>query len=94
MALPVARTGDPDVPHCSPMVRAQGSRNVFVNGRGCQRVGDLNTSHLRPAGKKCKPHRQPIFTGGSVIVNGRPIGREGDLTCTSVAKGSPDVLAG
>ena len=94
MALPVARTGDPDVPHCSPMVRNKGSINVFVNGRPCQRIGDFNTGHKRPAGKKCKPHRKPIFTGGRVLVNGRPIGRAGDITCTAVAKGSPNVLAG
>lgn len=94
MTLPVARNGDLDVPHCTPMARSQGSTNVLVNGRPCQRIGDFNTGHTRPGGKTCVPDKQPIFTGGRVLVNGRPIGRAGDLTCTAVAKGSPNVLAG
>lgn len=94
MALPVTRNGDADFTHCSAMVRAQGSPNVFVNGKPCERLGDLNTVHKFPAGDKCPPHAEPIFKGGKALVNGRPIGRVGDPTCTSVAKGSPNVLAG
>ena len=43
----VTRIGDADVTHCSGMTRAQGSSNVFANGiavfvnsKGCGRVGD------------------------------------------------------
>ena len=36
----VTRIGDADVTHCSGMTRAQGSSTVFVNGKGCGRVGD------------------------------------------------------
>ena len=44
----VTRIGDADVTHCSGMVRAQGSSNVFVNGIGVSRQGDNNTTHLLP----------------------------------------------
>ena len=47
--MPAAtRIGDADVPHCSGMVRAEGSANVFVNDIkwSCQK--DLNTVHLLP----------------------------------------------
>ena len=36
----VTRKGDADVTHCSGMVRSGASTNVFVNGKGCGRVGD------------------------------------------------------
>ena len=42
----VTRVGDADVAHCSGMSRAQGSGNVFVNGRPVSRQGDQNTVHL------------------------------------------------
>ena len=97
-ALPVAREGDPDVRHCSGMVRAKGSPNVFTNGRCTQREGvDPNTKHLKFAGDKCVPHTAVIARGSrTVFVNGIPIGRENDplVSCTSVAKGSPNVYAG
>ena len=89
----VARLGDPDLVHCSPMVRAQGAPKVLVNGLCCQRIGDLNTVHTFPAGNSCPTHTNPIFTGGKVLVNGLPIGHIGDITCTSVAAGAPKVLA-
>ena len=90
----ITRIGDADVPHCSGMVRAQGSSNVKVNGIGVSRQGDLNTGHLRP-GTPCPGHSAPIVKGSSsVFINGRQCGRVGDPTCTSVAEGSPNVFAG
>lgn len=92
----VTRIGDADVPHCSSMVRAQGSPNVFVNGRAISRRGDLNTGHLRP-GSPCPGHAAPIAVGSStVFVNGKGVGRVGDSIsgCTSVAAGSSNVFAG
>lgn len=95
--MPAAtRIGDADVPHCSPMVRAQGSPNVFVNAIPWSRQGDVNTVHLLP-GSPCPAHAAPITTGSStVFVNGRGAGRIGDAitACTSVAAGSPNVFAG
>ena len=44
----VTRVGDADIAHCSGMVRAQGSGNVFVNGIAVSRQGDLNTTHKLP----------------------------------------------
>ena len=44
----VTRIGDADVTHCSGMTRAAGSSNVFVNGIGVSRQGDVNTTHLLP----------------------------------------------
>ena len=92
----VTRIGDADVTHCSGMVRAQGSTNVFVNGIGVSRQGDLNTSHQLP-GTPCPSHAQPIAVGSTkVFANGKGVGRIGDAIsgCTSVAQGSSNVFAG
>ena len=37
----VTRIGDADVTHCSGMTRAAGSSNVFVNGIGISREGEI-----------------------------------------------------
>lgn len=93
--MPAAtRVGDADIPHCSGMVRAEGSPDVFVNGIPWSRQGDLNTGHLLP-GVPCPSHAAPITQGSStVFINGRQAGRVGDPTCTAVAEGSPNVFAG
>ena len=92
----VTRVGDADAAHCSGMVRAQGSGNVFVNGIALSRQGDKNTTHLLP-GSPCPAHSAPIASGSSTVkVNGKGAGRIGDglSGCTSVAAGSPNVFAG
>ena len=95
--MPAAtRVGDADVVHCSAMVRAQGSANVFVNGIAWSRQGDVNTSHLLPP-VPCPSHAAPITTGSTtVFVNGKGGGRIGDgiTGCTSVAAGSANSFAG
>lgn len=95
--MPAAtRVGDADVTHCSGMVRAEGSPNVFVNGIPWSRQGDLNTVHLLP-GSPCSPHAAPIAVGSTtVFINGKGAGRVGDaiVGCTSVAAGSPNVFCG
>ena len=95
--MPAAtRIGDADVPHCSGMVRAEGSGNVFVNGIPWSRQGDLNTSHLLP-GSPCPSHAAPIEIGSTtVFVNNKGAGRIGDAItgCTAVAEGSGNVFAG
>jgi uncharacterized Zn-binding protein involved in type VI secretion len=91
----VCRIGDADQGHCSGMVRAVGSGNVFANGRPVSRQTDVNTVHLLP-GSPCPPHAAPITTGsGTVKVNGLGCGRVGHgiTACTSVAAGSPNVFA-
>ena len=93
---PATRIGDADVPHCSGMVRAQGSENVFVNGIPWSLQSHINTPHLLP-GNPCPVHTAPIAKGSStVIVNGLGAGRVGDSIagCTQVAEGSPNVYAG
>jgi len=92
----VTRIGDADVTHCSGMVRAAGSSNVFVNGIGISRQGDVNTGHLLPPNvPPCAGHVAPIASGSSTVkVNGKGCGRVGDATCTSVAAGSSNVFAG
>mgnify|MGYP001244053926 CR=1 FL=1 len=96
--MPAAtRIGDADVPHCSGMVRAEGSPNVFVNGIPWSLQGHVNTPHLLPGGDECPNHTAPIAVGSEkVIVNQRGAGRIGDVIsgCTSVAEGSPNVFAG
>ena len=90
----VTRIGDADVSHCSGMTRAVGSDNVFCNGIGISRQGDVNTSHLLPA-PICPSLAVAITTGSTtVFVNGKGCGRIGDATCTSVAEGSPNVFVG
>ena len=92
--MPAAtRIGDADVPHCSGLVRAEGSANVFVNDIKWSCQGDVNTVHLLPG----PPHAAPIATGSTtVFVNGVGAGRIGDAIsdCTSVAAGSDNVFAG
>lgn len=92
----VTRIGDADVAHCSGMVRAAGSPNVFVNNIAWSRQGDVNTGHLLP-GVPCPTHVAPITVGSTrVFVNGLGGGRVGDAitACTSVAAGSLNVFAG
>jgi len=95
--MPAAtRIGDADVTHCSGMVRAEGSPNVFVNSIPWSRQGDVNTVHLLPA-PICPAHAAPIAVGSTtVFVNTRGAGRVGDAIsgCTSVAAGSSNVFAG
>ena len=91
------RKDDADVPHCSGMVRAEGSPNVFVNKKPWSRQGDLNTPHLYPTGDKCLLHAMPIAVGSpTVIINGRGAGRVTDAitSCTQVMIGSPNVFCG
>lgn len=95
--MPAAtRIGDADIPHCSGMVRAQGSGSVFVNGIPWSCQSHVNTVHLLP-GSPCPSHNAPITTGSStVFVEGLGAGRIGDAVtgCTAVAQGSPNVFAG
>ena len=94
---PATRIGDADVPHCSGMVRAVGSPNVFVNLIPWSRQGDVNTPHLFPSGLGCDIHAMPIAVGSpTVFVNGVGAGRVGDAIagCTFVAAGSPNVFCG
>lgn len=95
--MPAAcRIGDADIPHCSPMVRAEGSKNVFVNKIPWSCMGHVNTPHLLP-GDPCPTHSAPIAVGSkTVFVNGVGAGRVGDKIagCTAVAKGSENVFAG
>ena len=97
MGRAVTFIGAADVFHCSGMVRAGGSKDVFVNGIGVSRQGDVNTKHKFPVGPLCFNHAQPITLGSlTVKVNGRGCGRVGDVitACTKVSQGSPNVFAG
>ena len=90
----VTRVGDPENVHCSGMVRAAGSGNVFCNGISVSRQGDKNTVHTK-SGDPCPPHSSSISSGSStVFVNSKGCGRIGDPTCTSVSGGSGNVFAG
>jgi uncharacterized Zn-binding protein involved in type VI secretion len=92
----VTRIGDADIAHCSGMVRAVGSGNVFANNKPVSRQGDVNTVHLLP-GSPCPAHSAPIAAGSSTVkVNNKGCGRVGDglSGCTAVAAGSPNVFAG
>ena len=87
---------DDDVPHCSPMKRSAKSPDVYVNGTGISRQGDVNTPHLLPP-PVCPTHAAPIASGSSTVkINGKGCGRIGDgiSGCTSVASGSSNVFAG
>lgn len=93
----VARIGDKDATHCSTPIRAQGSSDVFANGRAVCRVGDRNNVHMQPGGNSCVPHSAAISAGsGTVFVNGIAMARVGDPVsgCTVVVQGSNNVFAG
>ena len=91
----VTRIGDADSAHCSGMTRAQGSGNVFANGRPVSCQTHKNTIHKVPP-TPCGSHAAAITTGSpNVFVNSLGIGRVGDgiSTCTDVAVGSRNVFA-
>lgn len=88
--------GDSDIAHTEPTVRAQGSSNVFVNGKPISCLGHLNTLH-HVNNDTSAVHAQPISGASSkVFVNGIPVGRTGDpvLACTVVGQGSGNVFCG
>lgn len=90
----VTRIEDADLTHCSTPRRAQGSGNVFVNGRAVSRQDDKNTVHRVP-GSPCPSHAAPIKRGSEkVFVNGKGCGYVGAEVdgCTSVAEGSGNVF--
>lgn len=96
MGNAAARVGDANIPHCSGHNMAQGSGNVFVNGKPLCRKGDSTTSHLLP-GVPCPSHSSSIAAGsGTVKANGLGAGRVGDalVACTAIAAGSPNVFIG
>ena len=67
----VTRIGDADVTHCSGMTRAAGSGNVFANGIGVSRQGDVNSTNLL-RGAPCTLHEAAIRSGSSTVkVNGK-----------------------
>ena len=90
---------DVDVFHCSLPRRSARSDDVFVNGTGISRQGDVNTKHKVPIPGTpiCGKHAKPITTGSTtVFVNGQGCGRVGDAVtaCTKVGSGSENVFAG
>ena len=92
-----ARQGDQGIVHCSGYTIANGSNNVYINGKPAARVGDSSTVHQRPGGNKCVPHTASISRGSnSVFINGKPAARKGDplAGCTAIAQGSQDVNIG
>ena len=96
MGKSVVRFGDADVSHCSGMTREGKSSNVFANGIGVSRQGDVNTTHLLP-GVPCPPHSAGITTGSTtVFTNNKGTGRTGDAIsgCTACGDGSSNVFAG
>ena len=68
-------------PGCSsPSVQTSDvcSKNVFVEGVGVVRIGDIMNPHPTPA-LVCKPHAPPLVTSSpNVFANGLLIGRVGD----------------
>lgn len=92
-----ARLGDVCTGHgCWPTrPNAEGSPNVFVNGRALHCVGHAWQAHTCP---DIPETHASVLGGGSstVIVNGREAGRIGDpVACgSSVATGSPNVIIG
>ena len=94
----MCRLGDPDVPHCSGMVRKGHVKSVFANGRPLSCQGHVNTTHLFPKPPiPCPGHAKVIMKGSpNVFAEFLPVGRVGDKVgpkCTSVMKGSPNVFA-
>jgi uncharacterized Zn-binding protein involved in type VI secretion len=72
------------------------SSDVFANGIGIARKGDMITIHTIKAGKVCVPHSAVINAGSaSVFVNGIPMARRGDSADSGrITSGSSNVFAG
>lgn len=92
----VTRLGDADTGHdaCPPTNLVSASGNVFVNGKGCGRIGDSYAPHSCPD----HPTHSGVIASGSatVFINKIPCGRIGDaVSCGgSVAQASGNVFAG
>lgn len=90
------RLGDKDTGHdaCPPTALVTASSDVFINGRGAARVGDIYAPH------GCHVHAShsgAIASGSSsVFTNGKPAARVGDsVSCGgAAAEGSPNVFIG
>lgn len=95
----VARIGDPfstGHPCDGSSVIAAGSGNVFAEGIGVSRLGDISASHAILVGGICVPHAVPIAGGsGTVFVNGIPCARVGDaIDGGAITGGAGTVFAG
>ena len=104
----ICRIGDKEMMECSGIpFRLQGSSDVFVNGIGVSRQGDVNNVHLGqphivtasgPQHPSCTQRQDPIAIGSTtVFVNGKGCGRIGDKIGgfgTTVSEGSQNVFAG
>lgn len=77
--------------HPRPCIMA--STDVFVNGRGVNRVGDMWMVHC--CHSKCHPGKTARGSS-SVFANGKPVGRIKDaISCGSkIMTGSSNVFAG
>jgi uncharacterized Zn-binding protein involved in type VI secretion len=77
-------------------VTKDGSGDVFVNGIGAVRAGDLTEVHTVTAGIACVPHQVPLTSFSStVFVNGKGLGRLGDqYSGHTITSGSSNVFAG
>ena len=95
MSIPIARKGDREAVHCITPFRKQCFRSVFANGIPVSGHGHRNSTHLKPAGIRCRPHNFRLrATQNTVFAEGIPVGRVGDPTCTRVVQGSPNVFVG
>lgn len=76
-----------------PVVAAQASSNVLVNGKGSVRQGDAYMPHWK---KEHPPHVGKAVSSSTVIVNGKPAQRAGDPnSCKDTASnGSSNVRFG
>lgn len=79
---------------CPPVPLAEGSPNVYINGRPAGRVGDHYMSH----GCVTHPSHQDVIAAGSskVVINGKPAARIGDAVSIggAVCDGSGNVIFG
>lgn len=76
---------------------AGASTNVFVNGKGIHRAGDLNAEHEWEVNSECVPHATAIVLGSTTVsANGRGVARLGDSYTEgeTVSSGSLNVHAG
>jgi uncharacterized Zn-binding protein involved in type VI secretion len=98
MGLPAARLGD-STSHGTPLSPGPGSATVMIGGQPAWRA--TSDTHACPLSDGPKPHVGGVVAVGSltVLINGMPAARQGDMVVeagapNAIVVGAPTVMIG